>query len=526
MSPLWPTSNNEIISSTVSTPHICTLSTLRLPRLPSPRPAEFSNYVDEKLPVFVVLEILVQLDDTLFEHYLKRLAVSLEVTAIDARKAQHGHGGRVQETTHLLYQTTINEESNPRIQLEGKHRRLAVWKLDVPLGHPKSPLSNPRVVLTCSATLRPADAQKPQLEDEYIVSRQVPGINLLEPFAGDTDLGHIAPRLSASRVSRVIPVTHAPQQSLRPLGYAAKRGFGIFPAINIRLRYNRVQSGTKTTVVACLDLEVTTYGEYTVTIYNVAVSVAGGMATPLSPPPSETSPMICCPRDDTTILFALAPSDSTSSSTTNMASTSTVRQLSVTLQATAHLSPHCNPEISTHWTTTVDFAPPPNPRFPTHGGIQRAHRPPSLGSIVHGATVSSSSGIRPPTLHPPPISPGVVFTPPMNQGEWSGPGGSSSQAGCSLGLTFTFTGPPRVYVGEVFSWSVFVVNRSNETRKLLLIVPPKRKRTGSGKDLPPTPGGSAVAEAVVDEALVYQAQRNMHLDAAELVALVNNVGIG
>lgn len=113
----------------------------------------------------------------------------------------------------------------------------------------------------------------------------------------------------------------------------------------------------------------------------------------------------------------------------------------------------------------------------------------------------------------------------MTQGDWSGSNGSNSHAGSGLGLTFTFTGPPRVYVGEVFSWSVFVVNRSSEVRKLLLIVPPKRKRAGGAKDLPPTPGGSG-AEAVVDEALVYQAQRNMHLDAAELVALVNNVGIG
>lgn len=57
------------------------------------------------------------------------------------------------------------------------------------------------------------------------------------------------------------------------------------------------------------------------------------------------------------------------------------------------------------------------------------------------------------------------------------------------------------------------------------MVPPKRKRAGEGKNLPPTPG-IAPPEAVVDEVAVYQVQRGMHLDAAELVPLVNDLRIG
>lgn len=461
------------------------------------------------------------MDDNLYQHYLNRLAVSLEVTAVDGRRQQQSHNARAPETTHVLFQTTINEETNPRIPLGGAHKRLAVWKLEVPLGHPKSPLNNPRVSLVCSATLRPADTQKPQFEDEYIVSRQPTGINLLEPFVGDPYLGHEAPRLSASRVSRVIPVTQAPQQSLRPLGYAAKRNFGIIPAINIRLRYSRVPQGTKINTIACLDLEVTTFGDYTVTIHHVNVAVAGGSASALSILPTKEDPMSCRPRDDTTVLFQLSPTDPHNGTTHPV--TSSIRQLSVTLGATAHISPHCNPEISTYWTTTVDFAPPPAPTFPSHSGIQRAHRPPSLSSIVHGATVASSGGIRPPQLHPPASSPGVVFTPPPDTSGYATSNSTVSQSG--LGLTVTFTGPPRVYVGEQFIWSVFVVNRSNRTRKLALIVPPKRKRAGEGKNLPPTPGG-VPAEAVVEEGMVFQVQRGMHLEPAELVPLVNDLRIG
>ena len=84
-----------------------------------------------------------------------------------------------------------------------------------------------------------------------------------------------------------------------------------------------------------------------------------------------------------------------------------------------------------------------------------------------------------------------------------------------------------MYVGEVFVWTVFVVNRSQRTRKLALIVPPKRRKAGEGKSLPPRPaGGEDVTEAVLDEAVVYQTHRAQYLEPAELVPLVNDVRVG
>jgi len=478
-----------------------------------------ANCADELLPVFVVLQILAPLDDTLYDHYLSRLAVSLEVTAIDdQRQRMSSHPSRGPEASHLLFHTLIDEKQTPRLPMKDVSSRLAVWKLQVPLGHPRARLNNPKVVITCSATLRPAELQQPQLGDEYMTSRTPVGINLLDPYSTDPSLSHIAPRLSALRVSRVIPVTETPQQSIRPLGYAAKRAFGIFPAINIRLRYSRIVSGSKQSIIASLDLEITTFRECDVCIKKVDITVAGGHAELVGD--TSTLPITCQPRDDVTFLYTLSQNDS-SSSPKHTSPSAHVRPLSVSLEAVALVSEECRPHITTNWTTTVDFSPPVAQQFAPSPGIQRAHRPPSLGSIIHGATVSSSTGIRPvfqPAATP---SPNVVFTPPM-----SAPASSPVTIETpQQGLTVTFIGPSRVFVGEVFTWTVFVVNRSSRTRKLALIVPPKRRKIGEGKVLPAPPPGDP-PEAVIDEAMVYQTHRSQYLEPAELVPLVNDVRVG
>lgn len=484
-----------------------------------------SLFYDETLPVFVVLQILIPLEESLYESYLSRLAVSLEVAAVDGQKRQTDYGGKGHEQLHLLFQTVVDEKETQRILLGDDSQRLAIWKLEVPLGHPRARLNNPRVIFTASTTIRPTELQKSVIEDEYITSRQPVGLNLLESFSDDPYLSSIAPRLSASRVSRVIPVTQAPQQALRPFGYASKRSFNIYPAINIRLRYSRIFSGTKQTIIASLDLEVTPFGDCDVTIESVDIALSGGRADALEDISSSTLPIECRPRDDITFLYTLTQTDllPTSSDPIPIPSNSPVRPISVSLRATAHLSSVCHPKIFTNWTTTVDFSPPPvTPSFPPTPGIQRTHRPPSLGSIIHGATVSSSTGIRP-VYQPAQPSPNIAFTPPI----LSSPSFASFQnQESALGLTITFAGPSRVYVGEVFLWTVFVVNRSQRARKLALIVPPKRRKVGEGKVLPPRPAGDDATESVLDENVVYQTHRAQYLEPAELVPLVNDVRVG
>ena len=474
--------------------------------------------------MFIVLQILVPLSDELYAHYLARLAVSLEVTAVDGQRPAAAHAPRGQaDSVHMLFQTVVDEAATPRIAVGAAGARLAVWRVEVPLGHPRARLNNPRVLLTCAATLRPAELQKPLFEDDYMTARQPMGVNLLEPFAEDPFMAQASPRLSANRVSRVIPMTQAAQQAIRPIGYAAKRAFSIFPAINIRLRYSRIQSGNRQIVIASLDLEVTPYSECSVRINSVDIAVAGGSAVLIGDSPSTALPVTCRPRDDITFLYTLAQVDTNGETPASQSAptNSQVRNISVSLEATAMVSDTCLPKIYTFWTTTVDFAPPPppaTPHFPAHGGINRANRPPSLGAIVHGATIQASGGIRPGYGGGAALSPNVAFTPQI--GFPSAP--ASSEV---MGLTVTFTGPSRVYVGEAFTWTVFVVNRSNRTRKLALIIPPKKKRAGEGKSLPAPPEGDP-PEPVIDETMVWQSHKARYLEPAELVPLVNDIRIG
>ncbi|KAL7276511.1 hypothetical protein RUND412_000502 [Rhizina undulata] len=471
-------------------------------------------FYDEILPVFVVLQILVPLDEALYETYLSRLAVSLEVVAIDGQKRQTEYGKPL-EAVHMLFQTVIDEKENPRISVHDEKRKIAVWRLNVPLGHPRARLNNPRIVLTASAAIRPAELQKPVLDNEYITSRQPFGVNLLESFTDDPYITTANPRLSAHRVSRVIPVTQAPQQAIRPLGYASKKGFNIYPAINIRLRYSRIVSGTKQTIIASLDLEVTPFGDCAVSIENVSISVSGGSATPITNDISTALPVECRPKDDITFLYRLSQTDTeTPSPTATPTPIPTIRPISVTLHATALISDTCRPQIRTNWTTTVDFSTGSAPFAPPHGSLQRAHRPPSLGSIIHGATSTSTShgGIRP--VYQPVSSPGIMYTPPPTQTTFP----TESQTG----LTITFSGPSRVRVGEVFTWTVFVVNRSQRTRKLALVIPPRRKRVE--KALPGILENGV--EPVRSDEDVWAIHRGLGLEAVELVPLVNDVRVG
>jgi hypothetical protein len=508
-------------------------------------PTEQQNCADEKLPVFIVLQNIVPLSDELYEHYLARLAVSLEVAAIDGSQSPQGYPGRGQDNVHMLFQTVINEKDTPRILAGDATKRLAIWKLEVPLGHPRARLSNPRVIITCSATLRPAELQKPLFEDEYITSRQPMGINLLESFIEDTSVPGtvVPPRLSAHRVSRVIPATPAPQEMLRPLGYAAKRSFDIYPAINIRLRYSRIPAGGKQIVIASLDLEVTPFSDCRVTIESVDITVLGGHAELLADTPTAVLPVTCRPRDDMTFLYKIRqdPTVEASSAIPGIAATtvtttpSQIHSISVNLMATALVSAVCRPRIETHWTTTVDFAPPTVHQFgaTAPSGISRPHRPASLGSIIHGATVQASSGIRPSLTPGSALSPKVVFTPPTDSRNFGAPHMPQEPPmptpdPANHGLTVTFTGPSRVYVGEVFAWSVFVVNRSNRLRKLALVLPPPRRKKAevTGKPSLPSPLAGDPPEPVVDDTLVAGSHRAGFLEPAELLALSNDIRIG
>jgi hypothetical protein len=87
----------------------------------------------------------------------------------------------------------------------------------------------------------------------------------------------------------------------------------------------------------------------------------------------------------------------------------------------------------------------------------------------------------------------------------------------------------------LFHWDVFIVNRSDKTRKLAVLIIPKRKRDlDRHKSHPSTSSAGGhrsgtkdqLASAVVDENVVYAKQKNAKLEAAELVCLTTDIRIG
>ena len=102
-----------------------------------------------------------------------------------------------------------------------------------------------------------------------------------------------------------------------------------------------------------------------------------------------------------------------------------------------------------------------------------------------------------------------------------------------LGVSMTLTGPDEIFVGEPFSWDVFVINRSSKSRKLAITVVPRR-RTGdlntqlSNSSISSRSGGNdvAIAGATVDDNQLYAVQRNTKADKVQVISLTNDLKIG
>jgi len=330
-------------------------------------------------------------------------------------------------------------------------------------------------------------------------------------------MGGIKPRLSALRVSRVTPATQAARELMRPLKNISRQSVKVFPAINARVRYSRPNTTpTNPSVIASLDIDITPYANCEITLSKVELSIVGGTVEDLNAVSGMILPILSLPQDDITFLYRLSPDD------LDATNKSQVRSLEISIIATANISESCRPQLAMHWTTSLDFTLPVNPGFgQATPPIQRPHRPAqlSIGSAFDAPTVSSLAITRPDAL------PSIDVT-TRHQRNSSIP---------DFGVTMTFTGPPHtspIYPGIPFVWSVFIVNRSDRPRKLALMVISKRRRTEARITRPPSTsyGGSRkdpkIADAVVDENIVYAMQRNSAVDSTEIVCLSSDTRVG
>ncbi|KUJ20316.1 uncharacterized protein LY89DRAFT_440277 [Mollisia scopiformis] len=484
-------------------------------------PQRHALYFDETVNVYIVLQTP-YFDERTLRSYLGRLDIHLEAQVVNA----HSDNPESSPGQEVIYNGSIQDGEDPIVVVQGPDESLrnpteghilVVWKMSAFLIRPRLRLQNPSVVFAATAHLRPAEQiHNATLKEEYLPSQVPSGINLLEAFTDDPAMGGIKPRLSALRVARVAPAPQSTRDMMRPLKNISRQSIKVYPAVNARVRYSRPNTTpTNAAVIASVDVDITAFANCEITLTKVDLSISGGSVEDLNAVSGLVLPIATLPQDDITFMYRLLPDD------LDATNKSQVRALEISISAIAKLSDVCQPQISMHWTTSLDFTPPVNPGFgtPTQP-IQRPHRPAqlSIGSAFDTPTATSLAITRPDAL------PSVDITTRQQR----------NSAIPDFGVTMTFTGPGNddpIYPGVPFVWSVFIVNRSDRPRKLALMVIPKRRRTEARITRPPSTGYGGkrdpkVADAVVDENIVYAMQKNSVIDQTEIVCLSTDPRVG
>jgi hypothetical protein len=490
--------------------------------------------LDESVHVYLVLKSPLVEEETL-RSSLKRLVISLNAQIINSN-APDRDGPAASE---VIYSRTVPETNEPvvisdpntRPRGEDEPYMYAFWKLPVFLARPRIRLQGPSAVFTASASLKPAELSfSSGLRDGYLPSGIASGLNLLESFGNDPYLNGIQPRLSALRVSRVAPLTQQTKDLLQPIKSSPKElSFRISPAVHSRIRFARPNTTPPSpAIIAMLEVDFTSFFNCEIMLTSITLVVPDGEVEELTSQPAMALPMSCVAHDHITFLYHISPREA------DLVSRAPTRDLNINISATALEQPGiCTPKLTMAWTTTLDFTLPVNPGFGSAmPAIQRAHRPSQL-SINNMTSLIAPAVARPDAL--------PLLEAATNKTEATIP---------DLGITMTFTAPPlskKIYPGDVFSWSIFVVNRTKAVpattpRKLALIAIPKRRRnenrvnrphsishpssTSHGPSHPRSPGDGIVADAVIDDNVVHAMQVSSVVDDAELVCLSSEVRIG
>jgi hypothetical protein len=369
---------------------------------------------------------------------------------------------------------------------------------------PRIRIQQPSLLFIASASLNPADGcHQEDSEDDYLPSLVAASSNMLQPLSGDKSINHKEPFLPASRLLRVVPTTYN-EDPIYNIQQQHGHPFRVVPAASARIRYSRLNSYTGLpTTIASLDFEVTPFLSSQVSFDKAELHLSEGTIEPLSDIPGLALPLTCFPRDDVTLMYKLTPEYGPE---TNPSSTAMFSMLDISLGATILVDDDCKPRISMQWRTNVDFSVALNP---TYGGpspaLQRNNRPTSL-------SVSTQAGV-----------------PPNNRSSLR----ERAYSVTDVGVTISFSGPTRVQVGTVFSWDVFIVNRSNVPRKFALIAVPRRKRVDPRGHVARPSSSSItsrkedhVAEAVTDDNIVHARQKSVAGQEVELISLSTDIRVG
>lgn len=456
--------------------------------------------------------------------YLSRLSIVLDARVVNSNP--DSHDGHPQHET--IFSGSMQDSEGPRIIIRGSENDtertdggyiLVVWKMSVFLSRTlKIRLQGPSVVFSAIANLKPPEQVDVNvIEDEYLPSMVPSGINLLESFSHDQSLGDIKPRLSALRVSRVIPTNHADSNAIRPIKSVPHSPIRVLPALSARVRYARPY-GTPSnfSIVASLDIDISPYINSEVVLEKVDFSISEGVVKDLNAGQGMVLPMTCRPRDDVTLLYRAYPDELETSK-------SHIKSVDIIITADVHFSPVCTPRVTLRWATSIDFTVPINPTFnsgaPGHT-IQRDHRPAQLSISSNHSDASTAASLA---VSRPDALPAIELTTRHHR--------SSSVP--DFGVTMTFTAPATCTIspGKPFTWEVFIVNRSDRPRRLALVVVPRRRRAERiATNRPPSTSYGhkdiQVAAAVMDENILHALQKNSAVEPVDILCLSTDVRIG
>ncbi|KAL1599482.1 hypothetical protein SLS60_007285 [Paraconiothyrium brasiliense] len=458
---------------------------------------------DELVPVYIVFRTPLMEDATL-KSYLSRLAINVEAVAFSTAPPPEPEA-KGPPPKEVISSETITDSIEPvvvRHDEEGSPHIYVVWKLEIFIGRPRSRFHKPAVYFQPTASLKPAE-KKSVLEDEYLPSRVPTALNLLQSFESDPALVGIHPRLSALRINKIAPTAPVAKELTRPIRTGQRRLFRALPALIWRVRYSKVHSAINDmSLMASLDLEVAYITGCRLTIDDVHLSLRGGEVKPISD--HSLIKHIHKPGDQLTSLYKITP-DLAVDGTPLFGNEGHL--LTLEIKAKVLVSDDCQPQVSIGWQTAVDFSAEQNSAL-----VKAAHR------------------LSNPLTH----APKNPETDPSTTQEKDGQQVEKPQD-TSIHVTLTITGPPQVIVGEMFNWNVFIVNRSDKTRKLAVLVVPRRRRDYDRQR--PLSSASSItgyrsdkkdllANAVVDENIVYAKQKNARTETAELICLTTDIRIG
>lgn len=503
------------------------------------------HLIDELISICVVLRTPYS-EELELRSFVSRLAIVVEAHAIGSSRPLETDNvpqeQSLSQNRDMIWSAAVDTTEEPLIVIQQEDAQFAkphvfvTWKITAFLSErwsdiglleykrlicfidrPRMRLQSPKLVFNAIAVLRATKkTELPSNNDRYLCGDVPESLNLLDSLKDDPFLHGIGPRLSASRLSRMSPINQDISSGDQQLKVLPQLPFRAIPALTARVRYSKSSAHVRNpTVFASLDIETAPFFDCKILITGIKMKLSDGSATNLSSD-ALNFPILCRPKDNPIFLFHLIPHEKPYDSPNTSRTSNT---LDIIVEANVVVSETCRPRIEMRWKAGVDFSISLNPSYGASGpSLQRRQRPASL--LVTPATGNKSE--TPPPAHE--ADPAGIVPPHGRQ---------LTTSVTDLGVTMTFTAPNEVKVGEPFCWDVFVVNRSDKSRRLAITVIPKRKR-GEFKGHLSRPsslssGGrkeAGVADHVLDENLLYAMQRNVSKDPPQIVSLNTDVKIG